>query len=415
MRFRPESRRRAAACGLTIGRTIFLGFAVALAFAPISSGDPSSPGAGALRSSGPRAESPKETAARLNEEATADLERGEIPRAIERLTQALTIDPENGVVLANLTLAYLRNGDSEFAEFYLELARQMTYRENPDPRVYVVLGDVYERQERLEDAVLAWQHAEELGSRDPDIRRKLARVQQEWALEHGQKYFAGERFEFFYDPSIADSEVREVNDDLEKSTQVLAEFFLSKPVSHLIVILYAGRRFFELLETPDWVGGFYDGKIRVPLVPGQVQNQVFVDLLQHELAHAFLARLSRGRAPAWLQEGLAQFAEGRRVSDEELKEFSAVDVAGFPRDSETSFRQRSDRVQARMAYMLSLSFVQFLVHARGGSAAVCLTEALGRGSSLAEAFRENFGESAEEAEAAWKSTLHLAAGAHPKK
>ena len=34
-------------------------------------------------------------------------------------------------------------------------------------------------------------------------------------------------------------------------------------------------------------------------------------LLSHELAHAFIRQASGGRAPGWLHEGLAQWAEGQ--------------------------------------------------------------------------------------------------------
>src|SRR5229473_8651174 len=41
--------------------------------------------------------------------------------------------------------------------------------------------------------------------------------------------------------------------------------------------------------------------------------------LAHELAHAFVRRASRDRAPAWLHEGLAQWWEGKRLLPAELR------------------------------------------------------------------------------------------------
>jgi aminopeptidase N len=38
-------------------------------------------------------------------------------------------------------------------------------------------------------------------------------------------------------------------------------------------------------------------------------------VLKHELTHSFVGQKTRGRAPTWLQEGLAQWMEGRRSRD----------------------------------------------------------------------------------------------------
>ena len=38
-------------------------------------------------------------------------------------------------------------------------------------------------------------------------------------------------------------------------------------------------------------------------------------VLKHELTHSFVGQKTRGHAPTWIQEGLAQWMEGKRSGD----------------------------------------------------------------------------------------------------
>src|SRR5207253_4483648 len=51
-------------------------------------------------------------------------------------------------------------------------------------------------------------------------------------------------------------------------------------------------------------------------VPGQGLNRVTPELapvLKHELTHSFINEKTHGRCPTWLQEGAAQWMEGKRT------------------------------------------------------------------------------------------------------
>ena len=50
------------------------------------------------------------------------LAEGDTGRAIELLGEAYGLDEENGLTLAELTLAYVRSGDFDSARFYLQRA-----------------------------------------------------------------------------------------------------------------------------------------------------------------------------------------------------------------------------------------------------------------------------------------------------
>jgi tetratricopeptide (TPR) repeat protein len=77
-----------------------------------------------------------------------------VPEALEMITQALELDPDNGAYLDSLGWAYYRMGDLDKAESSLQRAIE---RFSKDPTVHDHLGDVYFKQGRIADAIAQWQ------------------------------------------------------------------------------------------------------------------------------------------------------------------------------------------------------------------------------------------------------------------
>ena len=320
------------------------------------------------------------------------------------LEESVARDPENGDALAWLTLAYLRNGDLEFAAFYLDQALHSSARVEHAEPVWEAIGNLCEQRGRLDDALEAWEQARRLKGSDPDLNAKIEHTRREWAYGHGQRFFAGDEFEFYFDPSIDMPTVESIDRYLHENAANQAAFFMVPLKTPQIVILYRDRSYFRLVETPDWVAGFFDGKIHVPLDEAGGVSEMFLALLSHELAHAFLREVGAQRAPAWLQEGLAQFVEGRRV-DRALAASVAPREGSWIFDSDGDFHQRLDRDRARRAYILSLSFVQFLVQRFGQTALVCFIRDLGGGATLAAASLDNLGADVFKIESEWLSAV----------
>jgi tetratricopeptide (TPR) repeat protein len=345
---------------------------------------------------------PAEAGRQLTEIGSQYLSRGDAARAIELLEEAVARDPENGDALAWLTLAYLRNGDLEFAAFYLDQALHSSARVEKGEPVWEEIGNLCEKRGRLDDALEAWEQARRLKGGDPELSARIEHTRREWAYGHGQRFFGGDEFEFYFDPSIDEATVESINRYLHENAASQAGFFMVPLKTPQVVILYRDRSYFRLVETPDWVAGFYDGKIHVPLDEAGGASEMFLALLSHELAHAFLQEVGAQRAPAWLQEGLAQYVEGRRV-DRVLAAGVAPREGSWIFDSDGDFHQRVDRDRARRAYVLSLSFVQFLVQRFGQTALVCLVRDLGGGDTLAAASLHNLGADIFKIESEWLS------------
>jgi hypothetical protein len=335
----------------------------------------------------------------------AYLESGDAGRAREILEEAYALDEENGLVLAELTLAYVRSGEFPFARFYLELAERQAPRAPPE--IYAVLGEVYYGLNRLEDAILAWERYRGLGGREPRALERLERARLERSLAARQSTVQTEDFAIFFDASIPKTTVEAAAAHLARAYAAQAAFFGEKLPDRQIVLLYAGRSYFALASAPEWASGVFDGKLRVVVDADGGFTPALAAVLSHELAHALARAASGDRAPAWLHEGLAQWCEDRRVERSEFRAlFRGARPAPLPA-IDAGLSRRIDRTEARVGYLESLGLIEYLVQARGPGAVACVLSALKEGLSAEDALRRETGLSPAELVSRWKTWAGL--------
>lgn len=107
---------------------------------------------------------------------------------------------------------------------------------------------------------------------------------------------------------------------------------------HLVIIVHPSLE--ELrgaTRAPAWAGGLYDGAVHVPR--SQIDELgVSLRTLRHEIMHAQL-HVAVGCMPAWFNEGIAMYFEGRAdvrgllslLRDRDLVDVDAMDVGGIQR------------------------------------------------------------------------------------
>jgi hypothetical protein len=176
---------------------------------------------------------------------------------------------------------------------------------------------------------------------------------------------------------------------LERAYADLVQDLGSGPVEKVTVVVYAERDWRLATQAPDWSGGLFDGKVRVPAQGLSGVTPALLSVLKHEMTHAFVHARTRGRAPTWLHEGLAQLEEGKSSAATVaalLDAWRGAQTFGL-RSLESSFRRFSS-AQARTGYVVSLAAAEMLRDTRGYGALAHLLDRLGDGTPVEDAMRE---------------------------
>jgi len=211
------------------------------------------------------------------------------------------------VNLFNEAVNYYKNND-------MELARQ-TLKEaiTQDPKLafaYELLGDIENLQQNLSEARENYTIAANL-SPSTRLHDKLSKLKKEATVAKTHKSYAEQHFIIKYNDKEKSLEGYELRDLLRKTyrqiSQSLAYYFKHK----VVVILYDEADFRKITGSAHWVAGLYDGKVRLPINKEGFTELDLKALTAHEVTHAFVAFISGGRAPAWVNEGLAEYQENK--------------------------------------------------------------------------------------------------------
>jgi len=239
------------------------------------------------------------------------------------------------------------------------------------PALLELLGDLRNREERVQDALQAWQEAFEQRPGDR-LQEKIDKARRELSAGRDYALTATSHFNVRYDGDVDVELADSVMEYLEEEYWKMADRFDHAPRQPITVVLYPTREFRDVTQAPEWVGGLYDGKIRVPLGGLRRLDPRASAVLSHELTHAFVHSVTRGHCPQWLHEGLAQRAEGRTLSARDrqgvLERLAKGDPAGWESPG--------------FSYPIALSLTDWL-EARGGFHKLMDTlELLGQGNDL---------------------------------
>lgn len=298
--------------------------------------------------------------------AQLELSRGDLERAIRHYRRALTFSPQEPGVLLNLLLntAYLHLRRSEYSTAleYLHRARRVA---TDSADVAKLEGWAYYGLNRMGQAVEEWKRAQRIRP-DPEVRQALEKAERDLREEGSYREGETSHFVLRYHGSAAPELARGILRTLEEHFRAIESELNFTPAEPIGVILYTEQAFADITRAPGWVGALNDGRIRLPVQGLSSVSTELSRVLRHELAHSFIQQKTRGRCPVWLQEGVAQWLEGRR-SGETAQALVAVYEQNSPQSLaalEGAWMRLPGEV-ALHAYAWSLSVVEYIVQAGG--------------------------------------------------
>jgi hypothetical protein len=171
------------------------------------------------------------------------------------------------------------------------------------------------------------------------------------------------------------------------------------PRERVTVVLYDAAQFQDVARVHGWVTGLFDGKIRLPAAGALPPRRELERILVHEYAHAAIHDLTRGRAPRWLHEGLAQALEGT-IPDPMLRVPGRPTLTGLE-----ALLGDPDPARARTGYDVALWVVHDLLDRGGAPAMRTLMDRLGRGETIEAAVPAVYGLTLAELEQQWRRVL----------
>lgn len=233
---------------------------------------------------------------------------GDMDSAINDSQIALRYAPDDAEFLTDAAYLYLREGGYKQALEYLNRAESIA---PDDPNISKLAGWAYEGLNKFDQAIAEWKHSLEL-RKDPEIQSALAKLQRDQQEEEKYRENESAHFILHYSGTAEPALAREVLHILEVHFAAIESELNFSPQGQISVVLYTQQAFEDITRAPSWAGALNDGRIRVPVQGLTEVTPELSRVLKHELTHSFIREKTQGRAPVWIQEGLAQWMEGKR-------------------------------------------------------------------------------------------------------
>lgn len=316
-------------------------------------------------------------------------EAGAPEAAADAYDEALRLIPAHGPARVELGILHLNEGRPELAR---ALADTGLAAAPDDPWLRRLRGEILYREHRLQDARDDLRVALAAFPDDAPLAARIAKIEREIAAERDFVRADSQHFVIRFEGDRDEAGGALMLDVLEEALDDLARELDVWPREPVSVLLYTRESFHETTGTPREVAGLFDGKIRLPIRGIDRPTAGLVRVTRHELTHALLHEKSRGRAPRWLHEGLAQLLEPRSPDTVRAALASVL-------------RQGKDLDIEPFLYETALSFTASLESRHGRARLLWFVDLLASGASEDDAFVRAFGESRAEGILSWRAWL----------
>ena len=317
--------------------------------------------------------------------AQFELAHGDLEHALSDEQTAVTFEPEQPVLLMNVAYLYLKRSEYKQSLDYLEKAKRKA-PENAD--VYKLEGWSYYGLNKQDQAIEAWKKSISLRP-DSDTQAALDKALRDKAEEESYRENESAHFQLKYSGEAEPALAHDVLHTLERHFDEISSELGYTPPEPIGVVLYTQQDFADITRAPGWVGALNDGRIRVPVQGLTSVNSELSRVLKHELTHSFIQQKTRGRAPTWIQEGVAQWMEGKRSEESAavlVQIYDGGQAAPLGKLEGSWMGLSSD--MARYAYAWALANVEYIVETQGMSDIERILDGIAQGGTTEQATRD---------------------------
>ena len=308
------------------------------------------------------------------------------------------------IELYNDGVKFFEKGEYAIAR---EAVTESLQLEPRNPLGWELLGEIENLQQNFDKAEQYYKKSFSLDA-SARVKARIEKLSKERLIEGKMATYDEEHFIIKYrrdDPRYEGYFLKNLlRDTYRKVSQDLGFYINNK----IVVIFYRPEDFRYVTEQPHFVGGIYDGKIRLPAYRKGFSERDFRATMAHEMTHALVAYLSALRAPAWIQEGLAEYEENklRPVDTSLLKAAVRSDeVLPFEQFLLTDIKMTMRPRDIALFYQQAFSVVSYLIERFGMYRMKEVLEELRKGNDSYAALEDVFGISPERLESEWLKTL----------
>lgn len=255
-----------------------------------------------------------------------------------------------------------------FEKNEFDLARDALHEslslEPRNPLALELLGEIEHLQQNFQEAENYYKQSY-LMSPSTRLRQKIEKIQKENLVEKDLDTYDEEHFIIKYRKGEQGYEGYGLKNLLRDAYRQISQDFGVYFRHKITVLFYNGREFHDVTGQSLWVGGLYDGKIRLPAYRQDFKELDLRAAAVHEMTHAFVASLGGAGVPAWIHEGLAEY-EQNKVRPVEANVFDAAVRTGdlLPMNRLLSERlniEKMDPLEVALFYQEVFMLVHYMV------------------------------------------------------
>lgn len=306
---------------------------------------------------------------------------------VEKESREITCLRPNDVDIGLKLAAALQKTENSSAA--IVTLQDLASRVPDNTELHAALGRLLYRAGQFDESIYHLKQAHELNPADHEITDLLEKLKREVSVEEITLNYTGLHFNLTCPDSFSSAWAEEVLSLLEDAYETVGQQLEFYPNQRSQVLILQTDAFRKVHDLPEWAGGLYDGKIRLPVPAKNTRPAAIKGAIMHEYTHHVIHLISSGNCPIWLNEGLAQIFEnnyekvGQFIDDTELTFFALADI-------DQQFNKNPDRQLAAKLYQASQTATARMVTEYTWSRVAAFLEYLGMGYQLNHASTEAF-------------------------